>query len=249
MSELAIDSDGYPILLESGPGVDVQSRSGNPSHVPAGQPGGGRFGTRGKNGKKPNVADVVSQRGTAGVTAEELARRTDAVREAAREFESFGTQDISDWLRGKVNRPFTQADVDAFLADVRAQQLSDLVDALDDAQRGSGRKRRRVRVVMPKGYRRLTLNRLEDSELKMVATRLRARGWSDAQVGSLSGHLPQERQGTLSRLGEPRTDFPILSPGYANPAPPQPPPDRVRVVHRDENGLIASIEERNAGVD
>lgn len=187
--QIARDERGFPIFLQAGPGVDVPTtRSGNPAHVPAGQPGGGRFG------KRTKVDEAVSTRGTGGVTPEELARRFDAVREAAREFEVFNQQDVMEWLRGRINKPFTQAEVDAFLADVRSQQLADLVDVLDQNERGSKRGRRHVRVTAPKGYTRKLLGALEDTEIQMLVTRLRARGWNDSQVKGLASRLPLSRR-------------------------------------------------------
>lgn len=189
-TEISLDDRGYPILLQVG--VDHPTKSGNPAHVPAGQEGGGRFA------KRTKADQAVTTRGTAGATPEELARRFDAVREAAREFEVFADQDVKEWLRGRINKPFTQAEVDAFLADVRAQQLSDLVDVLDQNERGKLRGRRHVRVTAPKGYVRKLLGTLEDMELKVLVGRLRARGWDDKQVAGLAKRLPEARRVAIS---------------------------------------------------
>lgn len=120
----------------------------------------------------------------------------DAVRDAARELEPFAEQDVSDWLRGRINRPFSQAELGAFLADVRAQQLADISDVLDQMERGKERKRRVVTIRAPKGYLRRILNALDDAELRALRERLLARGWSAAQIQS----------GLVKRLSTKRRD-------------------------------------------
>jgi hypothetical protein len=189
---LAQDDCGAPVMLAAT--VDVPTRGGNPSHVPAGQPGGGRFGNR------PGAS--AQQQPAVGVQSDELARRLDAVRVAAREFEQFGTQDIREWLKGKTTRDLSDGEIEAFMRDVRSQQLSDLVDILDQAQRGVMRNRRHVRVMAPRGYTRKTMNGLSDDELKQLVIRLRARGWSQQQVKTLSNRLPEARRPALEGLAE-----------------------------------------------
>lgn len=204
--ELARDERGAPVLLAAnaprgvtGPGGNVvPSTSGNPAHVPAGQPGGGRFGTR--VGGAPSTQQ--GPRAPAGVQPEEWARRLDAVREAAREFETFSAQDISEWLRGKTTRPLTDDEIKGFMADVRAQQLTDLVDILDQGERGSRRQRRHVRVFAPRGYTRKTLNSLQPDELKLLVQRLRSRGWTSKQVKGLAKRLPEARRPELDGLAD-----------------------------------------------
>lgn len=109
----------------------------------------------------------------------ELARRRDAVREAAREFEDLSDQDIKERLKGVTNRELSDNEIALFRQDVRAQILDDLVDILDQSTRGKLRSRRTVRVVAPKGYRRKAVRGLSQIETKEVRERLQARGWTE----------------------------------------------------------------------
>lgn len=258
MTELGVDDKGFPIMLAA-PGIDLPAKSGNPAHVPKGQPGAGRFGTRKKESERPG------QPGIAQVTAEEIARRMDAIREAAREMEEFSAQDITEWLRGKTNRQLSDGEIRAFVADVRAQQLSDLVDILDQNERGSRRSRRHVKVTAPRGYTRKTLNSLSDEELRVLANRLRARGWNSKQVKGLVKRLPENRQSTIEGLSEvdlvldePPTeqgiDLAALAGNVASaavrnmPAPQvhvtvQPQKPMRKIPHRGEDGLITHVDE------
>lgn len=117
----------------------------------------------------------------------ELARRRDAVRDAAREFEELSEQDLRERLRHATTRPLTPAEVARFRDDVRAQVLDDLVDALDQNRRGRLRSRRTVRVVAPRGYLAKARKGLSDVERGEVEARLRARGWSDQDVVDVFG--------------------------------------------------------------
>lgn len=122
------------------------------------------------------------------------------MREAAREFENFASQDIKDWLRGKITRPISEGEVQSFMRDVRQQQLDDLVDILDTSERGKNRGRRLVRVLAPRGYVRKTIGGLKDDELRALVVRLRSRGWSNDQVKRVTKHIPDQRQGVLDGL-------------------------------------------------
>jgi len=117
----------------------------------------------------------------------ELARRRDAVRDAAREFEELSEQDLRERLRHATTRPLTPAEVSQFRGDVRAQVLDDLVDALDQNRRGRLRVRRTVRVVAPRGYLAKMKKGLSEVERDEVEDRLRARGWSDQDVADVLG--------------------------------------------------------------
>jgi hypothetical protein len=118
----------------------------------------------------------------ANVDVGEWHRRHDAVREAAREFETLTSQDIRERLKGLTSRELTDGDVTQFESDVRAQQLHDLIDALDQAHRGKKRGRRTVRIQMPRGYVRYAVHRLTQDELVDAGTRLAARGWTPMEV-------------------------------------------------------------------
>lgn len=124
----------------------------------------------------------------------ELARRRDAVREAARELDPLKPQDVKERLRGVTSRQLTDGEIEAFTKDVRVQRVDDLVDALDQRHRGSNRGRRTVRIQVPRGHVKRAVNALDDGELGDVTQRLRARGWSEEDVKSgLGGHLTQAR--------------------------------------------------------
>jgi len=121
------------------------------------------------------------------VSSLELARRRDAVREAAREFEDLSDQDIRERLRGRTSRELIAGEVSQFRSDVRQQVIDDLVDALDHGRRGKLRKRRMVRVVAPKGYTRKVVNGLNEEERSDVEARLLARGWGEVDVREVLG--------------------------------------------------------------
>lgn len=117
----------------------------------------------------------------------EQARRRDAVRDAAREFEELSEQDLRERLRHATTRPLTAAEIAGFRNDVRAQVLDDLVDALDQNRRGKRRSRRTVRVVAPRGYIVKMKRGLSAEERDEVESRLRARGWTDQDVVDVLG--------------------------------------------------------------
>jgi hypothetical protein len=140
-----------------------------------------------------------------GVDPEEWHRRMDAVRDAAREFDSMSLQDVREWLQGKTTRELTQAELESFLHDVHQHRLSDLVDVLDTSLRKSlserFRQRRTVRVVPPRGWVKRTLAGLEDDDIAILYTRLKTRGFSDDDLDKfLIGRYPEERQARLSSL-------------------------------------------------
>ena len=128
------------------------------------------------------------------VSADELARRRDAVREAAREFEVLNQQDMRERLRGVTNRPLSEEEVAKFTADVRQHVLDDLVDVLDQQTRGRRRGRRTVRVQAPRGYVKKTVASLSEQEARHVAHRLKARGWTQAELADMARkHLGRAR--------------------------------------------------------
>jgi hypothetical protein len=106
----------------------------------------------------------------------ELARRTDAPDQAAAE----------KFLEGRLKREFDPDEADAFLLDVRMQQLNDLVDFLDQRIRiedsGSKRPYRSVQVTPPKGWVDRVTAKLSDGERASVAQRLVARGHDEAKL-------------------------------------------------------------------
>lgn len=207
-----MDSNGFPLLIPAGshrePDVelaDILVKSGNPHRQQRGRfgAGGPKPGPGGPPQKPGAPAAPAAQAGDLG----ERHRRDDAVRDAAREFETFETQDIIDWLRGRITRPLGTAEVAAFEADVRAQQLADISDVLDQMVLGESRGRRRVKVRAPKGYLRKTIGALSDDELRQLGERLRARGWSEKQLkDGLVSRLSHERRDAVSSLVSPKVE-------------------------------------------
>lgn len=172
----AVDESGAPLLLVGGAARVVPTRSGNPSH----QVDSGQFGAGGKkNDQKPQPQ--------ADPSAGSEQRRRDAVTDAARTIEDLSPAGVEKFVRGRWSgrRAITQADIDAFSADARAQRLHDVVDALDYRIRKaiSGRAgSRQPHVVIPRGLQRKSLSGLEREDVIKVFIRLRERGWSDQQI-------------------------------------------------------------------
>lgn len=115
-----------------------------------------------------------------GIDPDEWARRMDAVRDAAREFDFHQQGDLHEWLKGRTKRDLDPDELDAFARDIRAQRIADLVDVIDHSMRRKialrARGRRMVRVVPPKGFVQRSINGLEDDELSDIVRRLEARG-------------------------------------------------------------------------
>lgn len=126
--------------------------------------------------------------------SDDVDRRRDAVREAAREFEPLSELDVRERLKGATNRALSEAEIGQFTRDVSVQVLDDLVDIMDQMLKGAKRKRRRVRVQAPRGYVRKALNDRSDQELSSLVNRLQARGWTTVQLQDhLARHLMAER--------------------------------------------------------
>mgnify|MGYP007083434009 CR=1 FL=1 len=107
----------------------------------------------------------------------EEGRRRDAVREAAREFETLDEQDLKERFRGITTRELDESDLTELRLDIREQQLDDLIDILHQLHMGKLRARRYVRMSAPRGYLRKTLWAITPEEYTELVDRLRARGW------------------------------------------------------------------------
>jgi hypothetical protein len=172
----AFDEHGYPVLLSNRKfTVEPPFDADFLAHA---------------NQSDPSVG-IQPKKPTTVVEPLELARRRDAVREAAREFEDLSDQDVRERLAGKTKRELTVDEVAQFRSEVRTQVLDDLVDMLDQSTRGRLRSRRTVRVVAPKGYRVKLIRGLSADEQDEVEDRLKARGWTDQDVLSV---LPETRK-------------------------------------------------------
>jgi hypothetical protein len=142
------------------------------------------------------------------VGKEEWARRMDAVRSAAREFEPQEMEDIREWLQGKTNKELTEDEIKQFLADVREARVDDLVDILDTSirRREALRKRgrRQVKVVPPRGWVRRTLANLEDNEIVELHRRLGSRGFSEEELEKhlINRYGEERREKLFARVGK-----------------------------------------------
>ena len=173
---LRFSKDG--ILLADVPGSGVAKtavgqKSGNKLHDTR----SGKFGSGGGGGRKKVEPP-------ANVDPVEYSRMLDAVREAAREFETMDEGDIKDFLQGRAKAP-EQVDIQQFLDAVTQQRKNDLVDWLDQTLRSTGplkRARRKVRISMPKGYLRKMLGSLDDDSIGELSHRLEAMGHDSADV-------------------------------------------------------------------
>lgn len=140
-----------------------------------------------------------------GVNPAEWARRMDAVRDAAREFDDQGLEDLREWLQGRTTRDLEEDELEELLTDIRRQRLSDLLDVLEHSIRRTlplrTRSRRTVRVAAPRGWVRRTLTGLDNSEIAELFRRLEARGFtSDELDGHLLKRFPEIRRNKLRAL-------------------------------------------------
>lgn len=140
-----------------------------------------------------------------GVDVEAWNRRLDMVRAAARENDDFDEGDLKEFLTGRV-KDMSQIDMTAFLADVRAQRLDDLLDILDQQTRpkveGMKISRRMVKISAPKGFARRVFNGLSDEEVLILVKRLEGRGYDPADLTKhvISGITSPERRIKLEQL-------------------------------------------------
>jgi hypothetical protein len=197
MSDLVIGKDGEPIIALD---VLLPVRSGNPYRQQAGRFGKGPDQVERRKARQDRRSGSPAGQGRRSTDGRrpDVLRRQDAVTDAAR-----GIKDIDDdrALRDFVRRRWsgtralTNADIQAFIEDVRAQRLQDVVDALDDRVRsGVLKKNDAVRVSFPRGWLKRTMRGLSDDEIGSVLDRLRARGWTEQQV----------RQHVVSRFDDDR---------------------------------------------
>jgi hypothetical protein len=108
-------------------------------------------------------------------------RRVDAVRDAAREFDSLGAGDVKDFLKARPGINVNQVDVDRFLVDVQEQRLDDLADLMDVQLRGTiegmKKSRRFVTVKAPKGWQKRVVAKLDDTQYVQLLKRLEGKGF------------------------------------------------------------------------
>lgn len=189
--EIQLDEHGMPVMLADVPNAgvsraDPNAPSGNPNHdVRSGKFGEGGGGRAQQGPQAPPNADPV-----------EWGRFLDAVREAAREFDSPDIGDIQDFLKGRAKNP-AQVDAEQFLSAVNEQRISDLVDILDQQLRSGGvlpRNRKRVTLKAPRGFLKRALNSLDDSRVAELGHRLEAMGHPPEEVDAfLKGRVNEKR--------------------------------------------------------
>ena len=195
------------VLLADVPGagvsrIDPNARSGNPRHDVR----SGKFG-QGGGGRAPKIP------APANVDPLAFARLTDAVRDAARQFDDFDEGDAQEFLAARARDP-SAVDLQAFIAMVREQHVTDLIDILDQQMRGSGLKRmgrRMVKVQAPRGYLQRALRGLEEAEISAMMQRLEARGhdradvdkFFDKKVGEERTEAPKQRRDQVAASDSP----------------------------------------------
>jgi hypothetical protein len=159
--------------------------AGNPNFDPV----TGKFA-----GKKLRALQVVAQTVQAGapplrsgvptgVDPLVWERRLDMVRDAARTNESMTPVTATAFLTGKVP-DVTQVDIAAFLADVTAQRISDLADALDYKIRPR-RDRPDVKVTTTAAWAKNVFNGLDVPQSLHLVKRLEGRGWEPDDIRKL----------------------------------------------------------------
>ncbi len=161
------------VELADVPGSGVSNVApGTPSGNPRHDTRSGKFGSGGGKQRAPTIPTP------ANVDPLEFGRMTDAVRDAARQFDDFDEGDAQEFLAARARDP-DAVDLQAFLDMVRQQHVTDLVDIIDQQLRSSGIKpfgRRTVKVTAPRGYVRKTVKNLSDDEVAQIMHRLESRG-------------------------------------------------------------------------
>jgi hypothetical protein len=184
----------------SGVSVVRGAKSGNARFDPS----SGRFAS--KDGQSPQPDARVKREGNpSGVDPEELGRRRDAVRDAARQVDNLDNQTIIDFLDGRSTRPLTDQEVNDFVGFVRQQKIDDLTDVM--AQELNLRDQH-VKLVDTPESRDATLGVMSDAERAQVIRRLVARG-IDQQAAEemLLGQRDEQERNRVKALLEDTTEL------------------------------------------
>jgi hypothetical protein len=211
MAEYDTSEDGFPVLLAtraagqvaaqrtSGVVVFRGARSGNASFDPA----SGRFAGKapGRTTAKAGADVVVTQQTQnlpQGVTAEQMQKRSDIVRFAARQLAVLDPEAAKRFLEGHPNVTASQVNMDMFLRDVRAQRVQDLVDILHEQSNGGGP----IRVTAAGRVSKRIFNQLDDSEMVQVAKRLEGMGWTPDVIRKdiIQGMASKGRRSALEQI-------------------------------------------------
>lgn len=198
-----IDEHGFPMILADVPNAGVANisptqESGNDAHDVK----SGKFSE--KEGVKKDGPDLP-----ANVDPQIYMRHLDAVRDLAREYDQLEAGDIQDFLKGRVQRPLEEAELQQFLQEVRFQRITDLVDVLDNQFRNLiesiKRGRKLVKITAPRGWIRKTFGSLTDDEVISVINRLEARGHKREDLSrSILGRInkPERKEALEQTLSE-----------------------------------------------
>ena len=111
-------------------------------------------------------------------------RMMDAVREAAREYDTPTEGDIREFIKGRAKDP-SKVDIEKFVELTMEQRQDDLIDLLDNLLRAQGplkRGRRKLRVSAPRGYLRRLMRSMDTDSIAQVSLRLQSLGHSEEDV-------------------------------------------------------------------
>lgn len=131
----------------------------------------------------PEVSSAKEGDSSAASKTEHM-RMMDAVREAAREYDTPTEGDIREFVKGRA-KDHTKVDIEKFLDLTMEQRQADLIDLLDNHLRSQGplkRGRRKLRVSAPRGYLRRLLRSLDTDSIAQVSLRLQSMGHSEESV-------------------------------------------------------------------
>lgn len=213
--EIRMDELGNPILLATRAPGQVAAQPNNAGTVRRGAASGnpnadiasGRFTSKDSAKAKPGE-EVVQQTKTAqpqGVTSAVIERRRDIVREAARTLDDTSPEKIASFLKEWAADP-SQVNVDAFVADVREQQMDDLVDILDAQMRSRSNSPLIALKTNIKTTKRI-FNGLDDAQAVRLVQRLVGKGWDmeDVNKNVVSRIADKSRKAALEQIfGEPK---------------------------------------------
>lgn len=168
---VALGENGFPILLADVPNagrskLDPNAKSGNPAHDV-------RSGKFGKMGPKPKEEPPANS------DPLEYQRMLDAVRDAARQFDTIDEATIGEFLKGRAKFP-EAVNLQQFMQAVVEQRKTDLVDLLSEQLRGGPK--RKVRLTVPRNFVKTSLANLDQPMRDEIAQRLIARGHAEATV-------------------------------------------------------------------
>lgn len=197
MTEFDTDEQGFPVFLAVRQPGQVAAQPDNAGAVLRGASSGnpnadvasGRFTGKGSdkaNGAGSNGSKVVKQTQAqkANVDPVALERRKDLVRRAASLMDEMNMGDASKWLE-QFGVDVNSARVDTFLADVRAQRVDYLVDAMVPELRtvvDAHKQGQVVQLKVPKSWSSAVLNNLTDAEFTRLHQRLAGQGFDAEDV-------------------------------------------------------------------